>query len=106
MLGFSFFGSGRKNRKFEYKPRHYDPDQEEREARRRKIVGDDYREGEYRPGMLIREKRLLRMQESDQNRRNRNRTTMIRSAIFLVFVLGILYFMFSYFGQAFSFLDR
>lgn len=97
---FGFSGIGRKPRKFEYKPRHWDPEAEEREARRRMILGDDYAEGEYKPGMFIREKRLLRMQERERQRTQRSRRTLIRSVIFLGFVLGVLYLMFTYFGKA------
>lgn len=97
---FGFSGIGRKPRQFEYKPRHWDPEAEEREARRRMILGEDYAEGEYKPGMYIREKRLLRMQERERQRAQRSRRTMIRTVIFLAFVVGVLYLMFTYFGKA------
>ena len=32
----------RKPRQFEYKPRHFDPEQEAREARKREVLGADY----------------------------------------------------------------
>lgn len=97
-----WFNPGRKPRQFEYKPRHYDPEAEEREARRRMILGEDYAEGEYRPGMYIRERRLMRMQQADRDRRVRNKRTMIRSIIFLGMAVVIVYFMFTYFGKSFS----
>lgn len=97
-----WFSPGRKPRQFEYKPRHYDPEAEEREARRRMILGEDYAEGEYRPGMYIREKRLMRMQQADRDRRVRNKRTMVRSVIFLGMAVVIVYFMFTYFGKSFS----
>lgn len=96
-----FIGFGRKPRQFEYKPRHWDPEAEEREARRRQILGDDYAPGEYRPGMYIREKRLLRMQERERERVRRNKRGVIRTVIFLGLVVGVLYLMFTYFGKAF-----
>lgn len=96
-----FIGFGRKPRQFEYKPRHWDPEAEEREARRRQILGDDYAAGEYRPGMYIREKRLLRMQERERERVRRNKRGVIRTVIFLGLVVGVLYLMFNYFGKAF-----
>lgn len=97
---FGISGFGRKPRRFEYKPRHWDPEAEEREARRRMILGEDYAEGEYRPGMYIREKRLLRMQERERQRVQRNKRNVIRTVIFLGFVVGVLYLMFTYFGKA------
>ena len=100
MAGF-FSGLGRKPRQFEYKPRYWDPDAEAREARRRMILGDDYAEGEYRPGMYIRERRLLRMQEREHDRSERNRRVAIRTVLFLAGVVVVLYLMYSYFGRAF-----
>lgn len=99
MLGFS--GFGRKARPFEYKPRYWDPEAEEREARRRMILGEDYTEGEYRPGMYIRERRLLRMQERERERAQRGRRVMIRTVLFLGGIVGVLYLMYNYFGRAF-----
>ncbi len=99
MLGFS--GFGRKARQFEYKPRYWDPEAEEREARRRRILGEDYAEGEYRPGMYIRERRMLRMQERDQQRTERGRRLAIRTVFFLGGIVAVLYVMFNYFGRAF-----
>lgn len=99
MLGFK--GFGRKPRQFEYKPRYWDPEAEEREARRRMLLGDDYAEGEYRPGMYIREKRLLRMQEHERERAQRSKRTALRTVIFLGGVVIVLYLMFTYFGRAF-----
>lgn len=101
-MGLIFFNFKSKARQFQYKPRHYDPDAEAREARRRMILGEDYAEGEYKPGMYIRERRLLRLQEQDRLRRERNKQTWLRSIIFLVLALLVLYFMFNYFGQAFG----
>lgn len=94
-------GFGRKPRQFEYKPRYWDPEAEEREARRRKILGDDYVEGEYRPGMYIRERRMLRMQAQDRERAERQKRNSIRTVIFLVGAMAVLYLMFNYLGRAF-----
>ncbi|MCH5305902.1 MAG: hypothetical protein J1E79_05420 [Rikenella sp.] len=99
MLGFS--GLGRKPRQFEYKPLYWDPDAEEREARRRMILGEDYAEGEYQPGMYIRERRLLRMQEHDRDRAERSKRVAIRTVLFLGGVVVVLYLMFNYLGRAF-----
>lgn len=97
---FGFTGFGRKPRQFEYKPRHWDPEAEEREERRRILLGAEYGEGVYKPGMYIREKRLKRMQERDRDRARRRKSGVIRTVIFLAFVVGILYLMFNYFGQS------
>ena len=99
MLGFK--GFGRKPRQFEYKPRYWDPEAEEREARRRMLLGEEYAEGEYKPGMYIRERRLLRMQERERERAQRSKRTAIRTVIFLSCVVLVLYLMFTYFGRAF-----
>lgn len=96
------FGTGIKPRRFEYKPRHYDPQAEEREARRRMILGSEYEEGKYVPGMYIRERRILRMQERERVRRDQSRRTWMRSAIFLILALGVIYFMFVYLGKYLS----
>ena len=74
---------------------------EEREARRRMLLGDEYAEGEYKPGMYIRERRLLRMQARERERAQRSKRTAIRTVIFLGCVVLVLYLMFTYFGRAF-----
>ncbi len=98
MAGFT--GFGHKPRQFEYKPRYWDPEAEEREARRRMILGDDYAEGAYRPGMYIRERRLLRMQEQERERAQRQKRNSIRTVIFLAGAVAVLYLMFNYLGRA------
>ncbi|WP_300828326.1 hypothetical protein [uncultured Rikenella sp.] len=95
-----FIGFGRKPRQFEYKPRYWDPEAEERETRRRMILGDDYAEGEYRPGMYIRERRLLRMQEQKRERAQRQKRNSIRTVLFLAGAVAVLYLMFNYLGRA------
>ncbi len=95
-----FIGFGRKPRQFEYKPRYWDPEAEERETRRRMILGDDYAEGEYRPGMYIRERRLLRMQEQERDRAQRQKRNSIRTVLFLAGAVAVLYLMFNYLGRA------
>ena len=95
-----FIGFGRKPRQFEYKPRYWDPEAEERETRRRMNLGDDYAEGEYRPGMYIRERRLLRMQEQERERAQRQKRNSIRTVLFLAGAVAVLYLMFNYLGRA------
>lgn len=91
MIGFSGLGVGRKARKFNYSPRYWDAEKEEREERRRAILGEQYEQGEYKPGMLIREGRLRRMQSSARVQR-KSRSTIIRAAIFVIMVFAALYF--------------
>lgn len=64
------------------------------------ILGDDYAEGEYRPGMYIRERRLLRMQEQERERAQRQKRNSIRTVLFLAGAVAVLYLMFNYLGRA------
>lgn len=98
MLGLSGFGRS-KSRKFEYKPRHWDPEAEERETRRRMILGEDYAEGAYKPGMYIREKRMMRMRDRDRESGKSGQMTLVRLAIFICLALAVVYLMFTQFGM-------
>lgn len=93
MIGFSGLGGGRKPRSFEYKPRHFDDQAEAREERRRAILGEKYGEGDYQPGVLIREGRMRRLQERERGGQRRTKRTLIRTAIFFILVVAVLYFM-------------
>lgn len=93
MVGFSGLGTGRKPRHFEYKPRHFDEQAREREERRRAILGDQYGDGEYQPGVLIREGRMRRVQQQELRSKKRSRVTLIRTAIFFMLVVAVLYFL-------------
>lgn len=95
---FGSFFKRPQTRQFHLEPRYHDPDAEAREARRRAILGDDY-DGDYKPGMLIREGRLLRMQEQERQRRKSGQRNWIRTVIFLVGVVVVLWVMFSYLGK-------
>jgi len=90
MLGLGGFGFGRKPRGFEYKPRHFDPEAEEREARRRAILAEDYKEGDpaYTPGMLIRDGQLRRMRTANRAQKQ-SKVMLIRVLIFLVLMGAI-----------------
>ncbi len=95
MLGFSFFGN-RQPRKFQYRPRYYDPDKEELEQRKRMMLGDKYEEskdGEYKPGQYIRDMRLRRGIVADRQRRERK---MRRRQWIIVLALALLLFMLWY----------
>ncbi|MBQ4280245.1 MAG: hypothetical protein IJC16_09880 [Rikenellaceae bacterium] len=64
MLGLGAFR--RKPRTFEYKPRHFDPEAERREERRRELLGDDYTapgpagDTGYKPGDYVRKRHIGR----------------------------------------------
>lgn len=90
MLGFG--GVKRKARQFQYTPRYWDQEKEEREERRRAILGGEYQEGDYKPGMFIRENRMRRMRSSVRVHKS-SRSTLIRVAIFVGLVFAALYFM-------------
>lgn len=92
MLGLG--GLRRKPRGFSFKPAYWDQDKEERQERRKAILGDDYVEGDnsYRPGSLIRDSRMRRMRSASGVQR-RSRSTLIRVALFVGLVACALYFM-------------
>lgn len=83
-------------RQFNYSPRYWDPEAEAREARKKAILGDDYVEGQYHPGSMIRDGRLRRMQTANRLQK-KSKTTLIRTAIFVFLVFVMLYMMTSYF---------
>lgn len=90
MLGFG--AVKRKARVFNYTPVYWDKEREEREERRRAILGDDYDKGDYQPGSMIRENRLRRMRTSARTQRA-SRSTLMRVAIFVVLIFFALYYM-------------
>lgn len=88
MLGFSAFK--RKPRQFNYTPRHYDPQQEEREARQRAlgIIEDE----KYVPGSYIRSNRMRRMLGQDETVKSDNkRVVFIRFLIAVLLLVGAAY---------------
>lgn len=93
MIGFSGFGSSRKPRQFNYKPRHFDPEAAEKQQMRKVILGEDTDSDEYKPGVLIRQGRIRRIQRQSDNTTNKARRGIIRTAIFLVLVSLVLFFM-------------
>ena len=94
MIGFKGFGFGRKARQFEYIPRHYDPEAEERELRRKAALGEDYKEGDpnYVPGMLIRQAQLRRMRTSRRIHK-KSKNTLNKVILFLVLLVIVFYLM-------------
>lgn len=95
MLGLGAFG--RKPRSFEYKPRHFDPEKEAREERRKELRGEDADDQHddhdteketYRPGQYIRKsmyaRRGLGTSRQDKDKRN---TKIIRVVLVALFIL-------------------
>ena len=81
-----------KPRRFDYRPRLYDPVQEEREARKRELLGDDYvpeqSDGEYKPGQYIRQLRMRRGIIADRQKKERQQRRTLRSIIMLVLLVA------------------
>lgn len=80
-----------KPRTFEYKPRFYDPAKEEWEAKKKELLGDDYKgdEGkEYRPGQYIGELRIRRGIIANRDKKQRQQRRTLRSLLFLVLLLA------------------
>lgn len=80
-----------KPRQFEYIPRYYDPEKEEREARKRAVLGDAY-EGpdgpaDYRPGQYIHELRIRRGIIAERAKVQRRATRSLRTIIALVLLI-------------------
>ena len=75
--------------KFNYKPRYYDPDKEERERRRQELRGERIDDnGEYTPGKYIqakRDARLSRVAEQSKGGGNRMRMWAMGVGVMLLF---------------------
>lgn len=99
MFGIKSFNTS-KPRSFNYMPRYWDKEAEEREARRQKILGDEYTPDstDQKPGSIIRESRLRRMQHADRTH-GKSRSTLIRAAIFIAMAFILFYMMTDFFGK-------
>ena len=82
-----------KPRKFEYKPRYYDPEQEAREQRRKELLGerDADNDGEYVPGELLRRRKLQRMiaAENASARRKKSSSFVLLVAVLVLLILAV-----------------
>ncbi len=102
---FGIFGNGvwgAKPRRFDYRPRYYDPEQEAREQRKRKVLGEDYADKyktdeqrtvekkAYKPGVYIRNSAMERrgIERSPHNNTGRTRRLVI---IMLVLVAAVVW---------------
>lgn len=99
MLGFTFFGN-RKVRQFEYRPRYYDPEKEEREERKKALLGEDYKDAykkegeagekeEYRPGQYIHQLHVRRGIIARRQQAEKKQTRMRRFIILLVLLVAL-----------------
>lgn len=89
MIGFTAFKTS-KPRQFEYRPLYYDPDKEEMEKRKQKVLGEaaqeDQESANYQPGKYIAEARMRRSIEEDRRNAEKRKSGVIRLAIFVVLV--------------------
>ncbi len=88
----------RKPRQFEYKPRHYDPDKEAWEARKRELFGDqtvDEDSKEYHPGQYVQDMRFRRGIMAERQRQKKNRSGLMRLVILFAILGLIAWYMFS-----------
>jgi hypothetical protein len=80
-----------KPRQFEYIPRFYDPEKEEREARKRAVLGDAYDGPDgpaaYRPGQYIHELRIRRGIIAERDKLHRRHRRNLRTIVLLVLLL-------------------
>ena len=92
----------RKPRQFEYQPRHYDPDKESREARKREVLGDDYQKAyeqnedsqERKPGEAIRLRRGI-LAERQRTAQHKNRSNITRLLIVLMLLILFILWLYS-----------
>lgn len=90
MIKFTAFAT-RKPREFTYIPRHYDPEKERREERRRELLGnrvEPIEEGEYQPGQYIRTRVAVRRGMDRSLNKRHNPSRPLRIIIFLL-LLGV-----------------
>lgn len=90
MIKFTAFRT-QKPRQFNYIPRHYDPEQERREERRRELLGyraDDLPEGEYKPGQYVRRSVSARRGTDNSLSRRHSPSRPLKLIIFML-LLGV-----------------
>ncbi len=99
MFGIRVFGIN-KPRTFRMHSRYWDKEADEKELRKREILGDKYdpQNKEYQPGSIIREGQMRRLQHSRRTSGGA-RTTLIRSVIFLALAFAVLYVLVNYYGM-------
>ncbi len=100
MFGFNgVFGA--KPRRFDYKPRYYDQEQEAREQRKREVLGDDYADKykteeelqagkkAYKPGTYIRNSAMERRGIERSPRNNSGRTQRLIVIVLVLVALAV-----------------
>ena len=85
MIGFTAFKT-RKPRQFEYKPRYYDPEKEQREQRRKELGLDTEPrpEGQYKPGEYIRGNMRVRRGIGQRKTSKRSRPLILFGVLILL----------------------
>lgn len=99
MFGIKFFDRP-KPKGFNYIPRHYDPEQERREQRRRELLGPDApsvrrhdeKNGEYVPGRIVRQAQADRRGYGTHQKREKRNNSM--GTIGLLLILLVLLYLF------------
>ena len=97
MIKFTAFRT-QKPRQFNYIPRHYDPEQERREERRKELLGyrsDELPQTEYKPGEYIRRKASARRGNDKSLSKRNNPSRPLRLIVFMVFLLLALWWILS-----------
>ncbi len=89
MIKFTAFRT-QKPRQFNYIPRHYDPEQERREERRRELLGDRAEplpEGEYKPGQYLRRSIAVRRGTDRSLSKRHNPSRPLRIVVFMILLV-------------------
>ncbi|MFI3295255.1 MAG: hypothetical protein R3Y19_04470 [Rikenellaceae bacterium] len=99
MFGIRVFGT-QKPRQFNFHARYWDREADEKEQRRREVLGDKYVDGgkNYEPGSLIREAQLRRLSNARRTQ-SKSKTTLIRGLLFVGMVFVILYLITNFYGK-------
>ena len=94
MLGFSPFK--KHANKFNYVPRYYDPEKEERQKRRAELRGErpEDAHSEYRPGQYIRTQREARAQRQAEQGAASGRARMWKIFIVIALVMAFIYILY------------
>lgn len=95
MFGFG----GKKPRQFNYKPRFFNPEEEERERRKRfSDIDLDAKDDKYIPGSIVQHERIKRMTISEQEKALKNRSSKMRLIIFMILLILAAYFLLTFTG--------
>lgn len=99
-MRFKFFHAP-KPRQFDYIPRYYSPEKEEREERKKTVLGENYKDAyenegekkEYEPGQFVNQVRIRRGIIADRERVEKKRMRTLRALVFLILLIAIGYWL-------------